>query len=127
MTAAIHDRLFDAALNYLKTNGLEAQVRTAASAILIDNIALNAANYTGPADSDVGGGGRMLTCLVEDAGDMSGIPVDTGGDASLVTICDGSSSSLILVQADITGATITLGADDEVNLSSFKVALKDPT
>ena len=65
----------------------------------------------------------MITCLVEDTGDMSNIAVDAAGDATKVCLLDGAA---ILITADITGAPITLGAADQVNLGTFDVQLKDP-
>jgi hypothetical protein len=55
---------------------------------------------------------------------MSNIPVDVAGSATKVVLLDGAA---VLIEADITGAPIALGASDQVNLGEFIVQLKDPT
>ena len=111
------------------TLGLEwagAQVQSAASVVLVGTpaaIALDANNFNAPENGGVGGG-RGIDCLVEDTGDMSNIPVDVAGDATKVVLLNGA---VVVIEADITGAPITLGASDQVNLGEFIVQLKDPT
>ena len=125
MTATIADAVFDAALSYIATNADGAQVQSAASAVLVGAtpIALTADNFGSPGNGGTGGG-RKITCLVEDAGDMSNIAVDSAGSATKVVLLDGVA---VLIEADITGAPIALGASDQVNLGTFDVQLKDPT
>jgi len=126
MTALIADAVFDAALAYIAANADGAQVQSAASVVLVGTpaaIVLDADNFDAPSDNGTGGGGRCITCLVEDAGDMSNIPVDVAGSATKVVLLDGAAA---LITADITGAPITLGASDQVNLGTFDTILKDP-
>jgi hypothetical protein len=126
MTASIHNNVFDAALNYIKSTAVEAEVREADETVLA-TVTLNSGNYTGPADNAGAGGGRKLTCLVSDAGDMSNIAVDAAGDATKVVLTDGDSVPAILISTDITDAPKSLGASDQINLGTFDVILKDPT
>jgi hypothetical protein len=126
MTATIADAVFDAALSYIATNADGAQVQSAASVVLVGTpaaIALDGSNFNAPENGGVGGG-RSIDCLVEDTGDMSNIPVDVAGSATKVVLLDGA---VVLIEADITGAPIALGAADQVNLGEFIVQLKDPT
>jgi hypothetical protein len=125
MTAEISNAVFDAALNHIKDNGVEAEVHSASATVLVDNITLNAANYTGPSDNGGAGGGRLLLCLVEDDDDMTNIAATVAGDATHVAILNVGTD--ILLKADITGAPVTLGADDSVTLGTFNVILKDPS
>lgn len=127
MTATIHDNVFDAALNYIKTNGVVAEVREADETVLA-TLVLDTGNYTGPSDNGGAGGGRKLVCLVNDGGDTQNIEVESpGGDATKVVITDDDSVPNILVSTDITDSPKALGADDQVNLGTFEVILKDPT
>lgn len=125
MTALIADAVFDAALSYIATNADGVQVQSATSTVLVGvtPIALDGSNFNAPENGGTGGG-RAIDCLVEDTGDMSNIAVDVAGDATKVVLLDGA---VPLITADITGAPITLGASDQVNLGTFIVQLKDPT
>lgn len=125
MTALIADGVFDAALSYIASNAVEAEVQSAASAALVDAITLDGSNFGSPGDNGGAGGGRKITCLVEDTGDMSNIAVGSPGDATKVVLKEVGGAALIT--ADITGAPVTLGASDQVNLGTFDVILKDPT
>jgi hypothetical protein len=127
MTALIADAVFDAALSYIASNAIYAQVQSAASAVLVNSIALDASNFGAPGNNVGAGGGRKITCLVEDTGDMSNIEVDAAGDATKVVLLADDSPIVPLITADITDAPKTLGADDQVNLGTFDVILKDPT
>ena len=127
MTALIGDAVFDAALAYIAAQALEAKVESAAGAVLVGPIALNGSNFGAPGNNVGGGGGRKITCLVEDAGDMSNIAVAAAGDATKVVLTDSASPDVMLITADITDAPKTLGATDQVNLGTFDVILKDPT
>ena len=121
-----HDNVYDAALNYIKTNGVEAEVRES-TAILVDAITLDSGNYGTVMDNDLGGGGRKMECCVNDADDMLAIPVDaasTGSGADNVVIKNGAGD--ILAQADLL-TPVELTTDDEINLDSFFAVLKDPT
>lgn len=126
MTALIADAVFDAALAYIAANADGAQVQSAASTVLVGAtpIALDGDNFGAPGNNGGAGGGRLITCLVEDTGDMSGITVDVAGAATKVVLLDGAAP---LITADITGAPITLAVVDKVNLGTFDVILKDPT
>lgn len=119
--ALLHNDVFDAALTEVGTC-TEAEVQNASSAALVDAIALTAGNFG--ANGDYASGGREKTCLVNDASDMDGIAVNSAGSATKVALKDASAA--VLVEASITGAPISLGASDEVNLGTFKVILQDP-
>ena len=123
--ATLHNNVLDAALEHISTNGTEAEVQTAASAVLVDAIVLNAGNYGAAGDNSGSGGGRKMTCLQSSASDMQNISVNSAGSADHVAIKDASAN--VLVTASISSAPVSLGASDQVNLSTFDVILKDPT
>jgi hypothetical protein len=116
MAATIADTVFDAAFN-------KAQVRTVASAILIDNIVLNAGNFGAPGDNAGAGLGRKIQCLVSSASDMKAISVTSAGAAKKIALLI---SAAVTVVAELTSA-VSLGASDQVNLGTFSVILKDPS
>jgi hypothetical protein len=123
--STIHDDIFDSALNHIKTNGVEAELRDADGTALIDSITLDSNNYSSPSDNEGAAGGRKITCLMEDGGDMTDIAVGTAGSGDHVAIKDGSGN--VLVQADLLGAPVALSVSEVVSLDSFDVILKDPT
>lgn len=118
----LHNDVFDAALTEVATC-TEAEVQNASGTALVDAIVLDAANFG--ANGDYASGGREKTCLVEGASsDMHNISVGTAGSATKVALKAGVD---VLVEASITGAPVSLGASDQVNLGTFKVILQDPT
>lgn len=121
----IHDDVFDAALNYISDNATEAEIQNASGTALVDGITLTAGNFTGPSDNTAGGGGRSLTCLTSDASDMKAIDVDSAGSATRVVLK--TASAVEIIQASFTSAPVSLGASDQVNLSTFDVILQDPS
>jgi hypothetical protein len=125
MVAVIHNNVFDAALAYIATNAVEVEVQSAASVALVDGEVLNGSNFDAPSDNGSGGGGRCITCLVEDTGDMSNLVVDVAGSATKVALKNAGAA--VLIEADITGAPVALLVTDLVNLGTFDVILKDPT
>lgn len=123
----LSDSVFDAALSYISSNCNQAEVRTSASAVLVDNITLDAGNFASIVNNSGAGGGRKLTCLQSSTSDMKAINVSTAGSAQKVALLASSAS----VQTDhaiasLQSAPVTLGASDQVNLSTFDVILKDP-
>jgi hypothetical protein len=124
--ALIHNDVFDAALTEVATAN-KAEVRTAASAVLVGSITLDASNYGAIGDNSGSGGGRKRQCLVSSTSDMKNISVTnaSGGSATKVALVDAGSADLIV--ASISSAPKALGASDQVNLSTFSVILKDPS
>ena len=121
--ALIHDDVFAAALNEVATAN-QAEVRDASSSVLVDAITLDASNFGAIGDNS-SGGGRKRACLVSNASDMQNISVNSAGSATKVALIDAGSVDLIV--ASIASSPKSLGASDQVNLSSFEVILKDPT
>ena len=122
--ALISDSVFDAALNYISSNAIEAEVRNSASSPLVDNITLDAGNFGSPVNNSGSGGGRKIQCLVSDTSDMRNISVNTAGSAQKVALLDNVPN--VIVVADLTSAPVSLGGSDQINLSTFSVILKDP-
>lgn len=123
--ALISNGVFDAALEYISSNGVEAEVQNASGTALVDGVTLDGSNYGSPTDNGGAGGGRKIQCLVSDTSDMKAISVGSAGDATEVAIKDTSGD--VLVVADISSAPVSLGASDQVNLSTFSVILQDPS
>lgn len=123
--ALLHNNVFDAALNYIKANGVEAEVQNASGAALVNAITLNSGNYGSAMDNSGSGAGRKIQCLVSDTSDMKNISVDSAGSATKVAIKN--SAAAVLAETAITGAPVSLGASDQVNLGTFSVILKDPS
>lgn len=124
--ALIHDNVFDAALSYIKTNAVEAEVQNASGNALVNAITLTSGNFGSPVNNSGSGGGRKIQCLVSDTSDMKAISVNSAGSATKVALKN-STGTVTLVEASIASAPISLGASDQVNLSTFSVILKDPT
>lgn len=123
--ALIHNNVFDAALSHISTNAATAEVRNSTGSALVGGVALDGGNFGSPQDNPTSsGGGRALTCLMSSASDMKNISVSTAGSAYTVDIIDASTN--VLVEASISSAPISLGASDQVNLSTFSTILKDP-
>lgn len=122
--ALIHDDVFDAALEYISSNAVEVEVRKTSSGILVSAVTINSGNFG--AAGDYASGGRKIECLTSSASDMLAISVDAAGDATHIALLTASGAA-VLVTASITSAPVTLGASDQVNLSTFSVILKDPT
>jgi hypothetical protein len=126
--ATLHNDVLDAALSYISTNGLKAEIVTSASAVLVGSIVLDSGNYTGPVDNSGSGAGRKLTAMVSDSSDMKSISVNSAGSADHVNIVEVSGSAATnIVQASITSAPVVLGSADKVNITAFSIILKDPS
>jgi hypothetical protein len=123
--ALLHNNVLDAALNHIKTNGTEAEIRTSGNSVLVDGIVLNSGNYGSAGDNSGSGGGRKIQALVSSASDMKAISVSTGGSADHVAIKDASAN--VLVTASITSKPVNLGSSDQVNVGTTSIILKDPT
>lgn len=122
--ALIADAVFNQALNYVKTNGTEGEIQTAAGAILVDNVILNSGNYGVVGDNSGSGGGRKIQAFVSSASDMQNINVNSAGNAAKAAIKD--ASGFVLIEADLSGS-VSLGASDQVNLGTVSIILKDPS
>ena len=123
MANLIHDNVFNAALDYVELC-TEAEVRAAASSVLVDSVTLDSGNFTQGAGSP---SGRRTQCLVSAASDMKAIAVDSAGTATKVTLLRSIGSAMTpVVHADLSGSVV-LGASDEVNLGAFYVQFPDAT
>lgn len=122
MAAELANSVFDAALGVVDGCN-KAQVRTAASSILINSIVLNAGNFGAAIDNSGVGGGRKMQCLASSASDMKAISVGVAGAAKRIVLLI---SSAITTVAELTSA-VSLGASDQVNLGTFSTILKDPS
>lgn len=122
--ATLSNNVFDAALEYIKSNCNKGQVVAAGSSILVNSIVLNAGNYGSAAENSGSGAGRKIQALVSSASDMKSISVSSAGSATKVRLL---ASSTVHVVASIASAPKSLGSGDKVNLSTFSVILKDPT
>ncbi len=124
MADFLHDNVFDAALDYVMSC-TEAEVRTAAEAVLVDAIVINSGNFG--AKEAGSPSGRRVQCLVSDASDMKAIAVNSAGAAAKVTLLLSIGSAMTpVVHADLPSA-VSLGASDEVNLGTFYVQFPDAT
>lgn len=120
----IHNDVFDAALGIVD-NSNQAQVRTSASSVLVDNITLNASNFGSIASGS--SGGRKIQCLVSSASDMKAISVSSAGAAKKIAIGVSSASVFTVYVVASIASAVSLGASDQVNLGTFSVTLSDPT
>lgn len=123
--AILHDNVLDAALAYIKTNSVEAEVQNASSTALVNAVVLDTGNFGSPGDNSGAGGGRKIQCLASASSDMKNISVSTAGNATKVALKNAGGT--VLVTASITSAPVALGASDQVNLNTFSVILKDPS
>ena len=124
--ALIHDNVFDAALSHISSNAVEAEVQDASGSALVDAITLDAGNFGSPVNNSGSGGGRKIECLQSSGSDMKAISVNSAGSATKIALKD-SAGTTTLIEASISSAPISLGASDQVNLSTFSVILKDPS
>jgi hypothetical protein len=126
------NEFLDAALNYLKTNGstlvvCKGEPDTYANAIStvtyqvgIIAYTTGSGDYTGPADSTVAGGGRMLTMAGK-----SGIVVNSTGVADHVAMVDADLTTLIYVTT-CTSQTVN-STSNTLTVSSWVISIADPT
>jgi len=121
--ALLADAVFDAALNYIRTNTNKVQIRTAGSSVLVSKASgITSADFGAAGDNSGSGLGRKVACLT--GSDFQGLSVSTGGSATKVALL---ATSTVIAVASISSAPITLGSSDQVNIGSFSVILKDPT
>jgi len=116
----LSDSVLTPALTFIRTLN-KAKIVTSADAVLVDAIALNAANF-GAATSG-SSSGMKVQCLVSSSSDMKAISVTSAGAAKKIQLL---LSSAIHVVATMSAA-VSLGASDQVNLGTFSVTLSDPT
>ena len=120
MADFLHDNVYDAALAIVAACD-QAEVRTSASAVLVDAVVLDSGNFGSPVAGSPSG--RRIQCLVSAASDMKAIAVNSAGLANQVALID---SVTDIVIADLP-STVSLGASDEVNLGTFYVQFPDAT
>lgn len=130
--AQIHTDILDAALNHTPSkitssaHTLVAEVRNAASSVLVASIALDASNFGAAAVwSSASSTGRSMTHLVSSASDMKNISVNSAGTAAKVVIKDTNDVNKELVVASLSG-TVSLGTSDQINLGTFDMIFKQP-
>lgn len=121
--ANLANGVLDAALNYIATNGVEAEIQDSSSTALVDSVTLDSGNYGTVADNTGAGGGRSIECLVSDASDMDGIAVTANGTATKGVIKNAGGD--VLVSADLS-ASVALTTADQVNIGTITVILEDP-
>jgi len=93
---------------------------------VVNAIALTSGNFGSPVNNSSAGAGRKIQCLVSSASDMKNISVNSAGSATKVALKN-SAGTITLVEASISSSPVSLGASDQVNLSTFSVILRDPT
>ena len=121
MAASIADAVFDAALNFLETNGTVVHITSAdptnwagLAAVTLGNE--TACAYTGPADHT---SGRKTTLDAITDGDVTG-----NGTASHYVICNGSDAVYVIQELNATQA-VTSG--NKFTLTAVIIAIPDPT
>jgi hypothetical protein len=125
MADIIANAVFDAALGAVD-DCTEAEVRTAASSVLVDGIVLDGGNFAAAEDNS-SGGGRRMQCLVSSGSDMKAISVSSAGAAAKVALIYSSASTPVDYVVSELSSAVSLAASDQVNLGTFYVILKDPT
>ena len=121
--ATLSNAVLDAALSYISTNCVEANVKDA-SVIIVDGITLDGSNFG--AITSGSSGGRKIQALVSSASDMNSILVNgSSGSADTIALLDGSAA--IHVVASISGSDVALASTDQVNLGTFSITISDPT
>lgn len=124
--AAIHDNVFDAALNHIKNNADKVELRAAGSSVLVAvSSGINASDYGSPVNNSGSGGGRKINCLKSSA--IASQAVSAGGSISKLVLIDAGSPDVDLVVASVSGSPVNVGSSDQVTISAFSVILKDPT
>ena len=120
---SLSNAVIDAALTYISTNCVEANVKDAAT-IIVDAITINSGNFG--AIGSGSSGGRKIQCLVSSASDMAGIAVNgSSGSADTVALLDASAA--VHVVASISGSDVALTSADSVDLGTFSITIADPT
>lgn len=123
--ATLSNAVLDAALSYISTNCVEANVKDA-SVIIVDGITLDGSNFGAAGDNSGSGGGRKIQALVSSSSDMKSISVNgSSGSADTIALLDASAA--IHVVASISGSDVALTSADQVNLGTFSIIIKDPT
>lgn len=124
MGKSIHDNVYDAALNYIKTYGNLLSVCSAEPTTYTQGITtymlathvLSTLDYTGPANGDVSG--RKISI-----GEQTEIEILNTGTGNHVAILDSSNLRLL----HVTTMTARSLLDGElITLESFDIEMKDP-
>lgn len=123
--ASIHDNVFDAALEHIKSNCDQVQCRTSASSVLVSvSSGIDASDFGSPANWSSGSSaGRAIQCLKSSA--VASQAVSSGGSIAKVALMD-QSPAADLVVASISGSPVNVGSSDQVTITAFSVILKDP-
>ena len=125
MAKSIHNDLFDAALNYLKTYGNELTLCSAEptsyteahTTYKLADVVLDTGDYTGPVDGDVSG--RKIT-----VNQQADVPVDATGTGTHVAIVDTNNTKLLMVS---TCNSIQVTSGNTVTIPQFSWELRDPS
>ena len=116
----ISHNAFDAALNYISTNGTELHILSAEptdyASVGTTTLGNATPSFTGPADGDVSG--RKITVDAVSDGSVTGT-----GEATWVAITDGI-GEIIAHRALAEGQTVTAG--NTFSLTAFDITLPDP-
>jgi len=119
MPKELANSVFDAALNIINQCD-EVEVRTSASAVLINALAITSVNFG--AIGDYASGGRERTCLISSSALFSSIAVSSGGAALRICLLDSAADVAITELA----SAVSIGSSDLVNIGSFIARFTDP-
>ena len=115
---SLADAVLDAALTKIRSSVDRFQLRTSASAVLVDIDSRSSVSANWSAITSGSGGGRKVTFK-----GISGQSVSSGGSINKLAMVDGSS---VLGTADISGSDVNVGSSDQVNIGGFTITLADP-
>ena len=119
--ATLANAVYDAALNYIKSNVDQVKLLTSGSSVVLSvSSGISSGDFSGPGD---GSTGRKLSCLTSSA--IASQAVSAAGAINKLQLLTGA--SVVVVQASISGSDVSVGASDTVTVGSFKVELADPT
>jgi len=122
---AIHDNVFDAALNHIKNNCDKVQLRAAGSSVIMSvSSGINGSDFGSPVNNSGAGGGRKINCLKSSA--VASVAVAAGGSIAKCALMDASPAADLVI-ASVSGSPVNVGSSDQVTISAFSVIIKDPT
>lgn len=121
----LHDNVLDAALNHIKNNCDQVQLRAAGSSVILSvSSGINGSDFGSPANNSGAGGGRLINCLKSSA--IASQAVSSAGSITKCALMN-QSPAVTLVVASVSGSPVNVGASDQVTISAFSVIIKDPT
>jgi hypothetical protein len=123
MTKTLHDDVFDAALNYIETNGDEIWLCSAAPTNYTEAsstyaLGSDTPTFTGPANGDASGRKTQVDAV-------SGASVTGTGTATHIAICDSGNTKVLAVVSLASSQAVTSG--NTFNLTAFDIEIADPT